>query len=381
MLLTGLVLAAGVLAAGATDRKTYSYLQVFREVLGLTRQNYVETTDESQLLEGAYRGMVASLDAASAYLAPGEELELQSPPGPGRTGMEVLPSGGAAVVVRVDPGSPGEKAGFKVGDQIWRIGDRPARQLAWPILRQRLSGPLGAALQLTVLNAETFKLETRTLTLAPLAGRGFDLDLRSDAVLHLRLRELEQLDPAVLQRALQTAQTAHRDAPLLIDVRGVVGLEPQRLAGLAGVLYDGGALLALQGRSGEPTAIEAPARPKPSLPRVAVLIDGSTAGTGEALALLLKERSGAQLYGRQSFGLGAIPELIPLQSGGTLLLTTREMRTSAGSSWSKDGVKPDTIVTPPGARGDEDSAGTDPLLLETIRLLRVDLHAATKPAA
>ncbi len=369
-------------AAGPRDGKTYSYLQVFREVLGLTKQNYVEPTDDAMLLEGAFRGMVASLDVASAYLAPGEEKELQTLPGPGRTGMEVLPAGGVAVVVRVDPGSPADKAGLKLGDQIWRIGEKPARQLAWPQLRHRLSGAVGAPLKLTILNGDTFKLEDKTIMLAARTGKGFALESKTDGVVYLRVMDLEQLDASALRRELATMVGQHSQEPWLIDLRGVVGLDPQILVPLAGVLYDGGALLTLNPRQGETQKIEAPAAQRAGLPKLSVLIDGSTAGTGEALAILLKEKTGATLYGRQSFGLGSTPELIPLSSGGSLLLTTREMKTASGYSWAGKGIDPDKIVTPGGARIDDDAVGGDPLLDETIRLLRSPIAASqAKPAA
>lgn len=369
-------------AAGPRDGKTYSYLQVFREVLGLTKQNYVEPTEDAVLLEGAFRGMVSSLDVASTYLAPGEEKELQTLPGPGRTGMEVLPSGGVAVVVRIDPGSPADKAGLRVGDQIWRIGEKPARQLAWPQLRHRLSGAIGTPLKLTILNGDNFKLEDKTITLAARTGKGFSLENKSEGLVYLRVMDLEQLDAAALRRDLASMATEHAQVPWLVDLRGVVGLDPQILVPLAGVLYDGGSLLTLNPRQGETQKIEAPVTTRAGLPSLSVLIDGSTAGTGEALAILLKEKTGATLYGRQSFGLGSTPELIPLSSGGSLLLTTREMKTATGFSWAGKGIDPDKIVTPGNARIDDDAVGGDPLLDETIRLLRSSVAAvAVKPAA
>ena len=104
-----LVAAGGIslsLAFAASLNSSYRYLNVFQEVWGLTRSNYVESVDENALLDGAFRGMTGALDGGSAYLAPGEEKILSSGPGPGRPGMETLPSGGAAVIVRVDPAGP-----------------------------------------------------------------------------------------------------------------------------------------------------------------------------------------------------------------------------------------------------------------------------------
>ena len=48
----------------------YEDLNLFTSVLNLVRKNYVEPVDESALIEGAVRGMLATLDPHSSYLAP-----------------------------------------------------------------------------------------------------------------------------------------------------------------------------------------------------------------------------------------------------------------------------------------------------------------------
>ncbi|NJN64913.1 MAG: PDZ domain-containing protein, partial [Acidobacteria bacterium] len=193
-----------VLAAGLPGRQAYRFLSVFHEVWNLTRANYVEPVSEESLLDGAYRGMLASLDAASAYLPPGEETGILEPSGPGRTGLEVLPSGGVPIVVRVDPDTPADRAGIQPGDQIWRIGGSSARQLSWPQLRRRMTGQAGAALDLSVLDGRTFRVRTVSLALEVPKDPGFTIDRVPGGVAHLRLRSLERVDPNVLASRLKT---------------------------------------------------------------------------------------------------------------------------------------------------------------------------------
>lgn len=374
---------AVALAAVPSRGKSYTYLQVFHEVLGLTRANYVEPTDEAALLEGAYRGMVGSLDVASGYLAPGEEKELQTPLAQGRLGLAALPSGGAAVIVRVDPGGPAEKAGLAVGDQIWRVGDKSARALPYSVLERRLAGPVGQTLSLQILDAATFKLKDLQITLAARPTRGCSATYQRGAI-YLRMADLEQIDAAALMRELGNLRAQHPTAPLLVDLRGVIGLELAPLARLSGVLYGGGPLAQLVTRQGATESISAPESAPPQLGALHVLVDGSTAGVGEALALLLKEKAGATLYGRTTFGLGGVPELISLTSGGSVLLTTREMRTASGKSWSSTGIEPKTVLTPTIARGEDDATpgkDRDPMLEEMFRQLQLKPAPAQRPAA
>lgn len=370
-----------VLAAGLSGRQTYRYLSVFEEVWNLTRANYVETVSEDSLLEGAYRGMLSSLDAASAYLAPSEEDSVLAPPGPGRTGLEVLPSGGIPIVVRVDPGSPADRAGVRAGDQIWRIAGASARQLSWPQLTQRLTGAVGQKLALAILDGRSFRVRTVDLQLEAPQGAGFSLDQAAGGIAHLRLRTLDRLDPAQLTARVKAALRDPKTSALLIDLRGAVGLDLAGIARAAAPLLPEGETWRLERRDGVSTAIEVPAVDRPALPRqLFVLVDGSTAGTAEALAVALKERAGAVICGRETYGLGALPEVIPLSRGGSVLLTTRAMISIEGTRWAGDGLGPDHEITLSVARADDREQ--DRMLDEALAWIRAGAPRAEKqPAA
>ncbi|RMG47539.1 MAG: PDZ domain-containing protein [Acidobacteria bacterium] len=367
-----LLLTVG-LAAGLHNRATYRYLGVFQEVWRLARANYVEPVDEERLLEGAYKGMLGSLDAASAYLEKGDRALLERPPGPARCGLRVLPSGGIPVVVRVVPGGPADKAGLEAGDQIWRIDGRSTRLMPLPLVERLLSGRPGESRELVILDGSQFKRRTVTVTLEPPTGPGFTASEKAGPVLHLRIEDPDRVDAAALSEALTRYRTAHPGAPILVDVRGVVGLEASSLTRLAGVLLPGGRLLDLVPKEGDPRPIAAPEQGPVRLDPLFVLMDGTTAGVGEALAALLAERSGARLCGRTTYGLGGVPELIELRNHRWILLATREMTTPGGRRWAGEGLEPEKILTP--------EAGVEEIGGESDRLLGAALEWIRSGAA
>ncbi len=360
-----------IAVAASLSTQSYRYLNVFTEVWGLTRSNYVEPVDESALLDGAFRGMTATLDGASAYLAPGEDKLASAPVGPGRPGMETLPTGGAAIIVRVDPGGPAARAGLDVGDQVWKVAGKSLRQQAWPMVKRRLSGAVGGKLDLTILDGRTFKLRDVKLDLETPKGPGYLLERRDGPVLYLRLYDPDLLDAKALAHDLAQKLGEDKALPLLIDLRGTVGLDPQSIARAGGVFYPGAPVLRLVPRTGTEETVAAPEAAAASFGTrpVFTLIDGTTGGAGEALAALLKEKSGVVLCGRATYGLAGVPEIIPLSRGGSLLLATREMRTPGGARWSEKGMEPDKLITPPTARtaGDEKR---DYLLEDALKLAR-----------
>jgi carboxyl-terminal processing protease len=367
------------LAAVLPARGTYRYLNVFQEVWGLTRSNYVEPVNEAELLEGAYRGMLASVDAVSAYLEPGEEKLLAEAEPAGSLGIELLPAGGIPVVVRVEPGSSAEKQGIGVGDQVWKIGGKSTRLVAWPVLRRMVRGTPGTTVDLEVLDSRKFDMNTRSLTFEGGARKGFTLDRLEGPVLALRLADPASVAPDALRAELAAARTAAPAAPLLLDLRGAAGLAPRELVRLSGVLLPGGELVKLASRGGADEVVRAPDLPRAELPaKLFVLVDGTTAGTGEAVAVLLQERANGVLIGRPTYGLAGRPELIPLSGGGHVLLSTRQMRSPSGASWSEKGLEPAKILTP----GQQVAKAADPLLETALRWIREGAPmAAARPAA
>jgi carboxyl-terminal processing protease len=367
------------LAAALPARGTYRYLNVFQEVWGLTRANYVEPVNEAELLEGAYRGMLASVDAVSAYLEPGEEKLLAEAEPAGVLGIELLPAGGIPVVVRVEPGSGAEKLGIGVGDQVWKIGGKSTRLVAWPVLRRMVRGTPGTTVDLEVLDSRKFDMNTRTLTFEGGARKGFTLDRLEGPVLALRLADPAAVAPDALRAELAAARTADPTAPLLLDLRGAAGLAPRELVRLSGVLLPGGELVKLASRGGAEEVVRAPDLPRAELPaKLFVLVDGTTAGTGEAVAALLQERANGVLIGRPTYGLAGLPELIPLSGGGHVLLSTRQMRSPSGTSWAEKGLEPAKILSP----GQQVAKAADPLLETALRwILEGAPMAAARPAA
>src|SRR4029079_13766293 len=77
LLMTGLAGATTLLnvtrtysATPSPNTELYRQLDLFGDVLERVRADYVEKPDDTQLIESAITGMLASLDPHSAYLSP-----------------------------------------------------------------------------------------------------------------------------------------------------------------------------------------------------------------------------------------------------------------------------------------------------------------------
>src|SRR4030042_3553287 len=61
----------------ALSNSTYEDLKVFTDVLGLLQKDYVEETNSKDLVYGAIKGMLETLDPHSAFMPPNMYKEMQ----------------------------------------------------------------------------------------------------------------------------------------------------------------------------------------------------------------------------------------------------------------------------------------------------------------
>src|SRR3990170_2964384 len=65
LILSGILIGQGLVQAKSD---TYDELKAFTQALELIKRNYVEDPDNKELIQGAIRGMVSSLDPHSSYM-------------------------------------------------------------------------------------------------------------------------------------------------------------------------------------------------------------------------------------------------------------------------------------------------------------------------
>src|SRR5690348_5595994 len=90
-----------------SDSEIYDQLKIFTDVLAIVQHDYVKEVDSKALVEGAIKGMIASLDPHSSYLDPDfyQDLQVQTKGEFGGLGLEITVKDGLLVVVSPMEGS------------------------------------------------------------------------------------------------------------------------------------------------------------------------------------------------------------------------------------------------------------------------------------
>jgi len=373
-----LVLLAGgglALRVGAADG-SYRDVVLFSEVLSLITDNYVDAVDSDGLLEGAYDGMLGSLDPNGAFLTPEEVLEWKRPGAgsadPGIVGVKVH---GSLSVVYVAADSPAADAGLVAGDQIRQIGERPVRSLSQDQARRMLRGEPGSSVKIEVLHPmDDFNREELDLQRVPRAYAPFDLEV-VDGVAVLHLRDLVRLDIDALAEEIDDVRSRGIER-LLVDLRVSSEGTPRDAARVV-EMFSTGPLFRLTDRSGRAVETIEATRTEPVWSgKVGVLVNAVTAGGAEAAALALRTTQGAVVYGDTTYGLGAEPQLFELPDGSGLVFPTGIWETASGDRWNGTGIEPDLVLR---IDGDEPGEIEEERLRQALEDFTKDDTSADRP--
>ena len=339
--------------------------------------------DRNALVQGSIRGMIEALgDPYSAYLTSdeyrrslqgisgqfegiGAEIAAQSLDG--TDGCTPLGSACRLVVTRPLDGSPAEKAGVMAGDIVTLVDGMPLDGLTVDAARDRIRGPKGSVVTLTVLRGSGAPFQL-TITRDVVQSKEVDSKALADGTVgYVRVAGFSDAAADEVVKALGTHLAAGRTR-IVLDLRGDPGGYVTAARKIASQFIGSGVVFWEQDADGRQVATDALADgvATDAKVRVVVLIDGGSASASEIVAGALQDSKRATLVGQQSFGKGTVQQWQELTGeGGAFKLTIARWLTPDKRWIHEVGLTPDVIVTLP----DPVPAGSDPTLERALEVL------------
>ena len=132
--------------------ETYEELKTFSEVLTQVQKHYVDDIKVKDLVQGAIRGMLATLDPHSAYMTPEmyKEIQVETKGEFGGVGIQIGVKDNRLAVIAPIEGTPAHKAGIRAGDFITKVNEEATKDLTLMDAVQRMRGPKGTKVSLTI---------------------------------------------------------------------------------------------------------------------------------------------------------------------------------------------------------------------------------------
>ena len=329
---------------------------LFNQLLQKVRSNYYQELTDEELLDGAFNGVMATLDEHSRYLNADDLSDLAEDTSGrfGGVGVEVGISNGVLEVVRPMPNTPAEQAGILAGDLITGVDDYSIEDGDMAGAMQRLRGAPGTPVRIHIMRKETpitIELNRAHIRINSVRSR-----LLEPGYGYLRISQFRSGTETDVKAALN-ALTIKADAPLkglVLDLRNNPGGLLQSCVAVSDLFLDGGEIVSTRGRDDE-VAMQFAATAGDVLEGapIVVLINGGSASASEIVAGALQDNARAVLLGTRSFGKGSVQTVMPVDNNRAIKLTTALYYTPSGRSIQKQGIKPDQEIAVPVGRSYE----------------------------
>lgn len=345
-LLFGVLIGKGWERTGhATE--TYEELRTFSEVLTQVQKNYVDDTKVKDLVQGAIRGMLSTLDPHSAYMTPEmyKEMQVETKGEFGGVGIQIgVKENRLAVIAPID-GTPAQRAGIKAGDYITKVNDESTKDLSLMDAVQKMRGPKGTKVNLTIQRDGTadplqFTLVRDTIKIESVKSKVLD------NIGYVKLTQFQEATGRDLGRVLKQFKEQKVQSTILDLRNNPGGLLTAAVEVSEQFLPNGKLVVYTKGRESKKDEWFAKGRDQMDDSPMIILVNEGSASASEIVAGALQDYGRAVIVGTTSFGKGSVQTILPLGDGSGLRLTTAKYYTPKGRSIQSTGITPDIVIKP-----------------------------------
>ena len=309
---------------------------------------YVDSVDESRLVEDAIRGMLEKLDPHSSYTTAKETKAMNEPLQGSFEGIGVQFNMVEDTLLVIQPtlNGPSEKVGILAGDRIVMVNDTAIAgvKMSKEEIMKRLRGKKGTKVKLGVVRRGIGEMLNFTVTRAKIPIHTLDAYymIRPD-VGYIRIGSFGATTYDEFMAALDTLQQRAdgRLEKLILDLQDNGGGYLQAAAQIANeFLQDGDLIVYTEGRSvpRQEFRAQGSGRLRDNL-RVVVLVNEYSASASEIVTGALQDPDRGQVVGRRTFGKGLVQRPIDFPDGSMIRLTIAHYFTPSGRCIQKPYVK------------------------------------------
>lgn len=337
-LLVGALIGGWTVERVSARKELYTYLDLFNDALAKIEGVYVEEVDARELLFGAVRGMLSTLDPYSVFFDEEtyEDFQVTTEGQFGGLGIQITARDGILTVVSPIEGTPAYDLGIQSGDRIVAIEGESTRGITVNEAVEKLRGDPGTEVDITIRRegVEDFLDYTvvRDVIKIDSVPYAFVLD---DDIGYVRISRFSRTTADELRDKLE--ELADRGIRgLVVDVRSNPGGLLSQAVDVSDVFLDTGeVVVSTKGRVREQNK-EFHARTPATFQRdfpIAVLVNGGSASASEILAGSIQDWDRGIVVGTTTFGKGSVQTLMrlkPYTKGCAMKLTTAKWYIASG---------------------------------------------------
>lgn len=352
VLLFSMLIFVNVFSNGGEDKNGFlsniRELKELSDIMDIINENYVgeKQVDKKELMQGAIKGMIESLDDPHSNYFTKTELESFKEDIKGTyvgVGMVVQkrPNEALTVVSPIEDG-PAFKSGVKPKDKIIAIDGESVYKLTSEESVKKLKGEPNTIVKVTVLRDKAKEPKDIEITRAVVELKYVKQRMIDKSIGYLRLTQFgENVYPDV-RKALEELQKNGMKG-LIFDLRSNPGGALDQSIKIASMFLKEGKVVSVKSKDGNEQVSTREGKYYGDFPLV-VLINGGSASASEIVSGAIKDNKRGILVGEKTFGKGSVQTLIPLPDGDGMKLTIAKYYTPSGICIHGIGIEPDVKV-------------------------------------
>lgn len=341
MIITMLIPNIG-LAESQINKEPQIDLMFFIDKLEYIEDHYPFETQEYELLEGALKGMLQSLDPYSDYYTSEEAADIYSELSGSFTGIGVYieKKDGYTNVQSVMKGYPAEKAGMKNDDLIIAVDDVDIKNMELSQVSKLIKGPVDTSVSLKIKRGQEFL--TLVVKREEIKEKLVEYEILENNIGYIELITFNGTPIVEVKKALKEFEDKNVEK-IILDIRNNGG----------GSLYQAIEIARLFVPKGKPVVhireknkalVTYVSTVQNKKYKLILLVNKNSASASEILAGAIKDTKAGTLIGTKTYGKGIVQTLFPLENGGILKLTTAEYLTPNKTSIHGKGIEPHIII-------------------------------------
>ncbi len=313
-------------------------------------QYYLGEIDEEKLREGAIAGYVAGLgDEYTQYITKEEYEDFQQSVIGNYVGigiyMAVYQDSDEIMIVSPIKGSPAEKAGMQSGDIITKVnGVEYSGVEGMEDAANKIKGEEGTSVNVEIKRGKeviSFDITREKVIMNPVTA-----EILENNIGYIQLTSFDENCSVEFKNRYEELKSNGIDS-LIIDLRNNGGGIVREALNIAEYIVPKGNTLMITVNKTDKEIIEkSEADPIIDIP-VIVLTNENSASASEILVGALKENNCAKIVGTKTYGKGVIQEILKMEDGSALKLTTEEYFTPNRNKINGVGIEPNEIVELP----------------------------------
>ncbi|MDE5782558.1 MAG: S41 family peptidase [Lachnospiraceae bacterium] len=311
---------------------------------------YLEDADEDDLVDGAFKGIMASLDDPySQYYTAEEYRSVMESTNGEYNGIGIVVSkveeNEGLLVREVYDNTPAMTAGIQENDVILKIDGKDVTKADINVAVGYIKGEDGTTVEITVRRGDEemdIQVKRSTIERPTVASKMLD-----NSIGYIKLDEFDGVSTAQFSSAINGLKDKGMKK-LVIDIRDNPGGRLDVVCDILDLFVEKDKLLVYtkdKNNKGdeEYTRYDASVKDIP----ICILVNQNSASASEVFSGVMQDYELADIVGNQTFGKGIVQKIIDMGDGSAIKLTVSKYYLPNGENIHGEGITPDYIVDLP----------------------------------